>query len=99
MMDGGKIRQATNNILALPGCEQLKTESGLFDRQNTGKSGVISSDGSIISETKWWEPDVISTSVPLMNTLTTFAQYGDILGRKFFFFSASSYLSLPFQKK
>lgn len=66
----------------------IENRKWLVRSANTGKSGVISSNGSIVSETKWWEQDVISVSVPLMNTLTTFAQYGDILGR------SSSFLSV-----
>ena len=59
----------------------------LIRSANTGKSGVISSNGAIVLETKWWQPDVISADVPLMSRLTAFARYGDILGRSAAFLS------------
>ena len=65
----------------------IENRKWLIRSANTGKSGVISSNGAIVLETKWWQPDVISADVPLMSRLTAFARYGDILGRSAAFLS------------
>ena len=51
--------------------ELLKTEGGLF-RSANGKSGVISPTGEVVSETEWWEEDVLLAQTGLLNDKTIF---------------------------
>ena len=61
--------------------KSYKTEGGLFALANTGKSGVISPTGEVVSETEWWEEDVLLAQTELLNDKTIFSSYGDYLGR------------------
>ena len=59
----------------------IENRRWLVRSANTGKSGVISPTGEVISETKWWEEDVILAQPQLLNTKTIFSTHGDYLGR------------------
>lgn len=53
---------------------------------NTGISGYISIDGSIVERTGWWEPGVVKVPLPLASSeMTHYARYGDYLGKIFLF--------------
>jgi hypothetical protein len=42
---------------------------------------VISPTGEVISETNWWEEDVLLAKTQLLYENTIFSTYGDYLGR------------------
>ena len=66
----------------------IENRKWLVRSANTGKSGVISATGRIISETDWWVPDAISAKVQLLKGSTNYAKHGDFLGR------SSSFLAI-----
>jgi len=59
----------------------IENRRWLVRSANTGKSGVISPTGEVISETNWWEEDVLLAKTQLLNENTIFSTYGDYLGR------------------
>jgi apolipoprotein N-acyltransferase len=59
----------------------LENRRWLVRSANTGKSGVISPTGEVISESKWWEEDVLLANTQLLSEKTIFSTYGDFLGR------------------
>ena len=59
----------------------IENRRWLVRSANTGKSGVISPTGEVISETEWWEEDVLFAQTELLNKKTIFSSYGDYLGR------------------
>ena len=48
---------------------------------NTGISGFIDQRGEILSQSDWWQRQVISGQVNLNSEQTAFARHGDIVGR------------------
>ncbi len=59
----------------------LENRRWLVRCANTGKSGVISPTGEVISKSKWWEEDVLLAKTQLLSEKTIFSTYGDFLGR------------------
>ena len=59
----------------------IENRRWLVRSANTGKSGVISPTGEVISETNWWEEDVLLAKTELLSSTTIFSTYGDYLGR------------------
>ena len=59
----------------------IENRRWLVRSANTGKSGVISPTGEVISESKWWEEDVLLANTQLLSEKTIFSTYGDFLGR------------------
>jgi len=59
----------------------IENRRWLVRSANTGKSGVISPTGEVISETEWWEEDVLLAQTELLTRKTIFSRYGDYLGR------------------
>ena len=59
----------------------IENRRWLVRSANTGKSGVISPTGEVISETQWWKEDVLLAQTELLNENTVFSIYGDYLGR------------------
>jgi len=59
----------------------IENRRWLVRSANTGKSGVISPTGEVISETNWWEEDVLLAKTQLLYENTIFSTYGDYLGR------------------
>ena len=59
----------------------IENRRWLVRSANTGKSGVISPSGEVVSETEWWEEDVLLAQTELLNENTIFSNYGDYLGR------------------
>jgi apolipoprotein N-acyltransferase len=59
----------------------IENRRWLVRSANTGKSGVISPTGEVISETNWWEEDVLLAKTELLNQKTIFSSHGDYLGR------------------
>jgi apolipoprotein N-acyltransferase len=47
---------------------------------NTGKSGVFDEFGRIKKETKYWEEDSFTYSIPLLDTITFYSKHGDYIG-------------------
>jgi apolipoprotein N-acyltransferase len=47
---------------------------------NTGKSGVFDEFGRIKKETKYWEEDAFTYSIPLLDTMTFYSKHGDYIG-------------------
>lgn len=48
---------------------------------NTGISGVIAPDGSILTRSPWWKREIINGRVELLEGKTFFVRAGDIVGR------------------
>ena len=59
----------------------IENRRWLVRSANTGKSGVISPTGEVVSETEWWKEDVLLAQTELLNEKTIFSSYGDYLGR------------------
>lgn len=59
----------------------IENRRWLVRSANTGKSGVISPTGEVISETNWWKEDVLLAQTELLNQKTIFSNHGDYLGR------------------
>ena len=59
----------------------IENRRWLVRSANTGKSGVISPTGEVVSETEWWEEDVLLAQTELLNEKTIFQIIGDYLGR------------------
>lgn len=53
---------------------------------NTGISCFIDSKGNILESTKWWERNVIQKTLHTSNTITYYAENGDVIGRIATFF-------------
>jgi apolipoprotein N-acyltransferase len=47
---------------------------------NTGKSGIFDEFGRIKKETKYWEEDAFTYSIPLLDTMTFYSKHGDYIG-------------------
>lgn len=48
---------------------------------NTGISAIINQRGEIVSQTKWWEDEIMQGEVNLNSDMTFFAKEGDIVGK------------------
>ena len=48
---------------------------------NTGLSGIIDPGGKVLVKGPWWESTVIPSEVKLLDSITPFVRYGDIVGR------------------
>ena len=59
----------------------IETRRAIARCANTGISAIISPSGKIVEETKWWEPAVIKSEIPLRDDITFFVSHGDITGR------------------
>ena len=59
----------------------IETRRAIARCANTGISAFISPKGEIIQPTPWWEPAVITNSIPLRDDITFFVSHGDITGR------------------
>ncbi|RUT73194.1 apolipoprotein N-acyltransferase [Ancylomarina longa] len=54
---------------------------------NNGISALINAKGKIISQTKWWQPAILSGNVSLEKKATFYSQHGDFIGRICLFFA------------
>ena len=59
----------------------IETRRAIARCANTGISAIISPSGKILQPTPWWEPAVITGSIPLRDDITFFVSHGDITGR------------------
>ena len=59
----------------------IENRRWLVRSANTGKSGVISPTGEVMSETEWWKEDVLLAQTELLTSKTLFSRFGDYLGR------------------
>lgn len=59
----------------------IETRRAVARSANTGISGFIDKDGSVISRTKYDEKTAISTEVPLYDEMTFYVKYGNIIPR------------------
>lgn len=59
----------------------IETRRAIARCANTGISAIITPSGEITQPTPWWEPAVISGTLPLRDDLTFFVRHGDITGR------------------
>lgn len=59
----------------------IETRRAIARCANTGISAMISPYGKILQPTPWWEPAVITGSLPLLDDITFFVSHGDIIGR------------------
>ena len=48
---------------------------------NTGISGFIDQRGEVLSESDWWQREVISGQINLSSEQTAFVRHGDVIGR------------------
>ena len=65
----------------------IETRRDIIRSANTGISGIIDQKGDVVTESGWWEPDVIRSHANLNSRMTYFVQYGDVAGRLCVFFS------------
>lgn len=59
----------------------IETRRAIARCANTGISAIISPSGKIICSTGWWEPAILTGSLPLRDDMTFFVTHGDIAGR------------------
>lgn len=59
----------------------IETRRAIARCANTGISAIIGPSGKIIEKTQWWEPAVMTGSLPLSGQMTFFVTHGDIAGR------------------
>lgn len=59
----------------------IETRRAVARSANTGISGFIDRDGSVISKTKYDEKTAISANVPLYDEITFYVKYGNIIPR------------------
>ena len=59
----------------------IETRRAVARSANTGISGFIDRDGSVISKTKYDEKTAISAEVPLYNEMTFYVKYGNVIPR------------------
>ena len=72
----------------------IETRRAIARCANTGISAIISPSGEIVSETGWWQSDVLEGQIPLRNDITFFVDHGDITGRVCSFLSILLLLAL-----
>ncbi len=72
----------------------IETRRAIARCANTGISAIISPSGEIVSETGWWQSDVLEGQIPLRNDITFFVDHGDITGRLCSFLSILLLLAL-----
>jgi apolipoprotein N-acyltransferase len=61
---------------------------------NTGISGVIDNDGSVLIASNWWQKEVIRYKVPVYTTQTFYTEHGDWLAYIFLFIAIADSLTL-----
>ncbi|MDZ4667917.1 MAG: apolipoprotein N-acyltransferase [bacterium] len=61
---------------------------------NTGISGFIDQDGSVMMATNWWEKAVVRAAVPVYTQQTFYTQYGDWIAYIFVFMAIADSLTL-----
>jgi apolipoprotein N-acyltransferase len=66
---------------------------------NTGVSGFIDRDGSIMQSSAYWEKDVLRAAVPIYLEETFYTKYGDWLSYIFLFIAFSDSLTLFFKRR
>ncbi|MCG9881286.1 MAG: apolipoprotein N-acyltransferase [Bacteroidia bacterium] len=66
---------------------------------NTGISGFIDRDGSIIKASNYWEKDVLRSSVPIYLEETFYSKYGDWLSYIFLFIAISDSFTLFLRRR
>jgi apolipoprotein N-acyltransferase len=66
---------------------------------NTGISGFIDRDGSVLQATPYWEKAVIRQAVPVYTGETFYTRYGDWLSYIFLFIAISDSLTLFLKRK
>ncbi|NND78176.1 MAG: apolipoprotein N-acyltransferase [Flavobacteriales bacterium] len=59
----------------------IENRKAIARSANTGVSAFIDEKGRIYSKTEFWEPAVVSGSLPINNELTLYAEYGDFITR------------------
>ena len=59
----------------------IETRRAIARCANTGISAIISPSGKVLDPSPWWEPAVITGSLPLSDDMTFFVSHGDITGR------------------
>ena len=59
----------------------IETRRSIARSANTGTSCFINQRGDITYATKWWEPEVINSTINANEKLTFYTQNGDLLGR------------------
>lgn len=66
---------------------------------NTGISGFIDRDGSVMKASNYWEKDVLRGSVPIYSDETFYTKYGDWLAYIFIFIAISDSFTLFFKRR
>ncbi|OYU97322.1 MAG: apolipoprotein N-acyltransferase [Bacteroidetes bacterium B1(2017)] len=66
---------------------------------NTGISGFIDKDGSILMESSWWQKEVLRMKVPIYKGQTFYTEHGDWLAYIFLFIFFADSLTLLVKRK
>ena len=59
----------------------VETRRDIARCANTGISAFIDNRGDIVSESQWWQAEVLSGSIHLNDRVTFFVSHGDMVGR------------------
>jgi apolipoprotein N-acyltransferase len=75
--------------LHLASFRSIETRVPQFRATNTGFSALIHPDGEIVSKTKLYEPEILNSTIPIIEPIPTLMTYwGDWFGRTAFILSA-----------
>jgi apolipoprotein N-acyltransferase len=66
---------------------------------NTGLSGVIDKNGSVLVESNWWQKEVIRYQVPVYTGTTFYTEYGDWIAYIFVFIAIADSLTLLLKRR
>lgn len=66
---------------------------------NTGISGFIDKDGSVLMESQWWQKEVMRMKVPIYTEETFYTSHGDWLAYIFLFIAIADTLTLLVKRR